>query len=63
MGRGIRHSKNKGRQATRERPPQDRGQGSGYKDIVRDNPLFDAFYRAQVNVLNSFRQINCNGNI
>ena len=52
MGRGIRHSKNKKRQATRERPPQERkpgqGQGSGYKDIVRDNPLFDSFYRAQV---------------
>ena len=46
MGRGIRHSKNK----KRERPQTQRGQGqgAGYKDIVRDNPLFDSFYRAQV---------------
>ena len=49
MGRGIRHSKNK----KRERPQTQRGQGqgAGYKDIVRDNPLFDSFYRAQVNTL------------
>ena len=48
MGRGIRHSKNK-KPSHRERP-QKQGQGAGYKEIVRDNPLFDAFYRANVEV-------------
>jgi len=49
MGRGIRHSKNK--KASHRERPQKQGQGAGYKEIVRDNPLFDTFYRANVEVL------------
>jgi hypothetical protein len=51
MGRGIRHSKNK-KPSHRERPQKERpqGQGAGYKETVRENALFDAFYRANVEV-------------
>lgn len=52
MGRGIRHSKNRKNQ-NKDRPKRDRdsnGQQGGYKELVRANPLFESFYKAQVEV-------------
>ena len=42
MGHGIRHKKNK--QQNNARGPRPDG---GYKDIVRENDWFEAFYRSQ----------------
>ena len=44
MGHGIRH-KNK-KQQNPKRPRDDRPDG-GYKDIVRENPWLETFYRSQ----------------
>jgi hypothetical protein len=52
MGRGIRHSKNKKKKQQNQGERQQRQEadrGLGYKELVRANPLFESFYRAQVN--------------
>ncbi len=51
MGRGIRHSKNR-KKSKQDRPRKDRDNNGpqGYKEIVRENPLFQSFYKAQVDV-------------
>lgn len=56
MGRGIRHSKNRKKQnKSQDRPKRDRDsgngpQGGGYKELVRENTLFESFYKAQEEV-------------
>jgi len=50
MGRGIRHArrknKNKREKAQNQRDPNIKGEG--YKEIVKENELFQNFYSAQV---------------